>query len=213
MDILKLKIFKNMKDSKVAQITEKLPENEILCKQILNVIGNNTTKVVIDKDIKNSYYVYLNDTIYISNSQNTQSDYSRLCLIAHECIHSMQNKKTQLFNFIFSNVEIVTFIVFIILLFVLHHNIFLILIYFMICVISILLRGYLETNAVINAPKLTTKYLESVKEKNNIESKDIKYVENVYNIQTKKLYLLFIFSLFIGKFIRCIIIYLLYSFV
>ena len=212
MNIFNFKFFKNMKDTKVARISSKLPENKILCNQILKVIGNNTTKVVIDDNIKNSYYVYLNDTIYISTKENAESNYSRLCLLAHECVHAMQSKRLQLLNFIFSNLEIISFIIFIILLLFFHHVQALLLIYAIICSISIFLRGYLETNAVINAPKIVSKYLDSIKQKINIEQNDINYVENVYNVQTKKLYLLFIIMLFLGKIVRGIIIYLIYAF-
>ncbi|MEG1141203.1 MAG: hypothetical protein RSE41_01890, partial [Clostridia bacterium] len=77
------------------QINNKLDDNITITKDILNLLDNKKTNVVIDEDIKNSYYVFFKDIIYLSNNNNT---YKRVCLIAHECIHSIQNKILQKVN-------------------------------------------------------------------------------------------------------------------
>ncbi|MEG1008314.1 MAG: hypothetical protein RSF67_00580, partial [Clostridia bacterium] len=61
------------------QINNKLDDNITITKDILNLLDNKKTNVVIDEDIKNSYYVFFKDIIYLSNNNNT---YKRVCLIA-----------------------------------------------------------------------------------------------------------------------------------
>ena len=54
----KSKVFKELEES-----ISKLPANEIIASEILKTLENNHTKIVLDEDIKNSYYVYLNDIL------------------------------------------------------------------------------------------------------------------------------------------------------
>ena len=67
-----IKVF-NKKSSirkEVDDIIGKLPSSDIIAKDILNKLDNKKTKSIFDKDIKGNYYVYLNNTIYLSDRQN-----------------------------------------------------------------------------------------------------------------------------------------------
>lgn len=186
----------NEKDE-VTKIVNTLPENGVICKEILNNINNSITKVVFDKSIKNSYYVFLNDTIYISDNEKTNKNCYRLCLISHECVHSMQNKIMQILNFFLSNIEMFSFIVFAILIIFNIHKLLFFKIYLIIMLISIVPRFFLETDASFKAPKYAKQYL--IKKGYNNESN---IVVNLYDTKIKLYFPFFVIYLFLGKFIR-----------
>ena len=62
----------------VDDIIGKLPSSDIIAKDILNKLDNKKTKSIFDKDIKGNYYVYLNNTIYLSDRQNEKSNNRRI---------------------------------------------------------------------------------------------------------------------------------------
>ena len=97
----KLEYFwKQEKKDKLQNISDKLPENEVICKEILADIGNEHTKLKLDNQIKNSYYIYLNDTIYLADIKKVREIYTRVIIISHECRHTIQSKLLQKTNFI-----------------------------------------------------------------------------------------------------------------
>ena len=177
---------------KLDKIIDKLPSNYEVVEDILKIIGNKTTKVVFDNDIKNNYYTYLNDTIYLTKSKkfNDKNRSGRICVVAHECRHSVQSKILQNINFILSNLELLSFIIMIILTFIKFVNITYLFIYFGIIIISIIPRLILEIDAVIKSVPIAKKYLET-----KLKKDDVEYVENYYSIHTKMLLPIFIFSL------------------
>ena len=139
----------------IEKIVKKLPDNTTITKDILQKLDNKTTKMVSDDDIKGNYYVFLNDTIYLSN-KNTNK-YNRLTVICHECVHSIQNKALQLINFIFSNIEIIAFVI---LLFLKIFNAFDgKFVYVAIVAISLIPRFILEIDASLSSIKLTKEYV------------------------------------------------------
>lgn len=196
-----LKYFnKHSEESKNAKkITDTLPLNDVIAKEILKDLGNNTTKVVLDEDIKNSYYVYLQDTIYISNKEKNKGVH-RCCLVAHECIHSMQSKLIQKINFILSNLELLFFIVALIFAFTAKLPV-IAYVYLTICFISLTPRIYLELNAIFNSVKLSKKYLSK-----KLENQDCEKIIDIYKSQINLLLPFSFFSLFFGKIIRVLII-------
>mgnify|MGYP005794088599 FL=1 len=76
----KFRYFKNntKERKKIQDIIDKLPDNEIIAKEILAENNNTKTKIVLDGDIKNSYYIFLDDTICLSNKNKASTRYSRL---------------------------------------------------------------------------------------------------------------------------------------
>lgn len=185
----------------IRDIINKMPENDIIASDILRKLNNNTTKIVKDDDIKGNYYVFLKDTIYFANNSKSIKDYSRLTLIAHECVHSIQSKILQIFNFTFSNLEIFFFLVIMILkLFFKIDNIDYI--YVTILLLSIFFRYTLEIHASLKSIKLTKDYLFL----KNIDSKEIELTYRVIKFQVISLLPIMLFSLIFLQIIRLIII-------
>lgn len=200
-------LSKNTKERNTVQkIVDKLPKNVVVCAEILKLIGNNNTKVKLDDDIKNSYYVYNFDTIYLSNKECSKTLYTRICLIAHECIHSIQSKVLQRINFSISNIELVIFFICILIRIFNFNNICIWYIYMSIFLLSLIPRMILESGAVKGSIPLAKMYMT-----NEIGSDNANIVGNVYNFQIKLTFPLFILSLLFGKIIRAIIIYMLYN--
>lgn len=195
-----IKVLK--KDSSIRkdldEIIGKLPNSDVLAQSLLKKLKNNKTKYIFDKDIKGNYYVYLNDTIYLSDKQSEKSNYERLCVIAHECVHSIQPKWLQNINFIFSNLEIVFFVLFIMLYFFKISNIYIFLAYLIMAALAIIPRIILEMWAILKAPRLSKEYLEE----ENLNNEDIKKVETVYNFITKLLIPFAFVQMFFFKLLR-----------
>ena len=206
----KFRYFKNntKERKKIQDIIDKLPDNEIIAKEILAENNNTKTKIVLDGDIKNSYYIFLNDTIYLSNKNKASTRYSRLCLIAHECKHSLQSKVLQVINFLISNIELIFFVLFAILGLLNFKNSFIPNIYYITVILSIIPRLILEFDAVYSSVRISEKYVEQKLSKNEADM-----VHLVYSFQVKVLVPMLIFSLVIWKVIRSIIIFVIYKYV
>lgn len=214
---IKIKDIKEIKkvgyDKNLNAITDKLPKNTEVCEQILAILNNNNTKIEENKNEKEttSLYLVMQNKIIIANINST---FTRIQTIAHECIHSVQNRISLKFNFIFSNINILFFLVLCSLTIfkVINNNeMFLesILLYMLISLIQFAVRNYLETDAMIRAKYLAQEYIEktgilSEEEENLIISK---YSE-INNIGIK-FYSFMLITQFILKMIILCIIYLL----
>lgn len=180
----------------------KLPSSDIIAKDILKSLNNKKTKYVFDEDIKGNYYVYLNDTIYLSSKQSDKNNYERLCVISHECIHSIQPKWLQNINFIFSNLEIIYFVIFMIFAFFKKSNIYLYLVYLVIVTLSIVSRTILELWAIKKAPQISKAYLDN----KILNKEEVQTVDNYYTFLSKLLTPFAIIQIFFFKLIRLLII-------
>ena len=182
----------------IEQIISKLPDNSTITKQVLEKINNKTTKMICDEDIKGNYYVFLNDTIYLS-SKNTNK-YNRLTVICHECIHSIQNKIMQWINFILSNLEIIIFIIFSILkLLNIFENI-LTYTYIGFVIVSIIPRFILEIHASLKSIRYTMEYVSE-----KIGNEKAKFVNKIVKFQVTSLLPVMLFTLCFWKIIRILI--------
>ena len=199
----KLKIFKrDSSDRKyLDNLISKLPDSSLLAKDILSELNNSKTKCIIDKDIKASYYVYLNDTMYLCDKQSEKENYERLCVISHESVHSVQPKFLQNINFILSNLEIIAFVIFLILNFLKVERLYIYLGYLVVAIISMIPRLILEFDAMIKAPKLAKQYLE----KQKLKSEDINKIYDYYKFSTMVLMPVAVIGFFTYKIIRIII--------
>ena len=97
-------------------------------------------------------YIAVTNKITIADVKNS---YTRIQTLAHECLHSVQNRKILLFNFIYSNIYLLYFFLCTILAVfnkikngMLYVSIMLILSY-----IYYFVRSYLENDAMIKAKK------------------------------------------------------------
>ena len=108
--------FKKIKnigmDKDLNILAEKYPSNVENCKDILKKLKNEKVKVEEDKDAKTTLYLALTDKIFIADTKNSNTIIQTM---AHECLHSIQDRKIFMFNFIFSNVYILYFALIVIL--------------------------------------------------------------------------------------------------
>lgn len=165
-------------DKKLNEITNSLPENEEVCREILSMLKNDDVNIkVSDENKEASLYIVATNTILIANIKNT---FTRIQTIAHECIHSIQDKHLLWFNFIFSNIYLLYFgIIIILTLFdkIISPNKYAIILV-MISILLFFIRSYLETDAMIKARFLAKEYMQT--KENTIDQKNIEIiVENL----------------------------------
>lgn len=184
----------------IRKIMDELPSNEEITKEILEKLNNKTTKLKCEEEIKGSYYVFLNDTIYLSNNRASK-DYARLTLIAHECIHSIQSKLGQVVNFLLSNLEMILFIIVAILKILKKTIPFLENLYWVIVTASILIRMALELHASIRSISLTKEYMSK-----KMKEGDMLFAMRIIRFQVMALLPFMLLSLFFWKMIRVIVI-------
>ena len=159
-------------DKELNKIASKFPANKEICTKILEKLDNKKVKIEEEKDSKTSLYIAISDKIIIANIKDT---FTRIQTIAHECLHSVQNRTMLLFNFIFSNISLLYFLVaiFLVLFNVLDVFVF-IQIYIGIGIISYVIKSYLETDAMTKAFYVAKEYMEeTAKTSVNITKEEI----------------------------------------
>ena len=161
-------------DCELNEITKKYPKNTDICKTILKKMGNETTKIEEDINSETTLYIAITDKISIGN---THESFTRIQTMAHECLHSIQDKKMLMFNFLFSNIYIIFYLVICALTVakklpneMIFSNIFLILSF-----IHYVIRIFLENDAMIKAEYVAIDYM---KEQNISSKEDIDKVCN-----------------------------------
>ena len=175
-NLKKLKNFALEEEAKFNTITDKLPNNIDICKYILNKIDNKNVKIEEDKKQKTCLYIAVTNKIIIADIKGS---YTRVQTICHECLHSIQNKKILLFNFIFSNIYLLYFAS--ILLLGIFNKIPNKTVFFSIMLILsytfYFVRSYLENDAMIKAQYLAKDYM---KELQILSKKEIIDIVNSY---------------------------------
>ena len=146
-------------DKELNTISEKFPDNIEIGKAILEKLKNKTTKIEEDKESEATLYIAIQDKISIGN---THKSFTRIQTIAHECLHSIQDRKMLIFNFIYSNIYLLYFIITCILVILkkldstmMYSNIFLILSF-----IYYVVRVFLENDAMIKAQYIAKEYMQ-----------------------------------------------------
>lgn len=149
------------KDKELNEITNSLPENEQVCKEILDMLCNDEVKIKQGvENSKTSLYVVASNSIIIANIKDT---FTRIQTIAHECIHSVQDKRLLWFNFIFSNIYLIYFAVITVLTLlnkIQFTNICAIVLIVMSAVLYIV-RSYIEADAMLRARYVAKEYMET----------------------------------------------------
>lgn len=158
MDIIK-KIAQN---EKLDKVTNAFPENIEICKKICQMIGNDKVKIEEDKQSKTSLYLIATNKISIANLKNS---FTRIQTVAHECIHSMQDKSILWANFIFSNIYLLYFIIAVLLtIFGVYKDAILqVEILTLMGFVYYFIRSYLETDAIVKARYLAREYMKNEK--------------------------------------------------
>lgn len=165
-------------DKKFNNIASKLPNNKIICETILKMVDNDSIKIDVVEDQNKSltYYSVISNSIIITNIKDT---FTRVQTIAHECLHSIQNRRLLLFNFIFSNIYLIYFVVVCILsiLKIIEFSTLQIFIVFLMGMIFYFVRSYLETDAMTKAKYLAEMYMKG---SNIISDDEIKVLVDGY---------------------------------
>ena len=163
------KMAKKISENKeLSLITKNFPDDITITKEILEMVDNKEVKIEQAKDTGTSLYIALTNKISIADMKN---NYARIQTIAHECIHSVQDKRLVLFNFIFSNITIIYFIIAVILTLTnIFTNLMLqIFILLLLALIQFSVRSYLEIDAMTRAKFLAKDY---IKKKNIITKQE-----------------------------------------
>lgn len=180
----KRKIKVLVEDRRLDKIANNFPENKEICQEILKMLKNDhvTIKENEDKENKTSLYIAMTDTIWIASIRDS---YTRIQTIAHECLHSIQNRKLLLFNFLFSNVYILYFLISVILTIigVIRNYNLQIMILLMLSLIYYVVRSYLEMDAMTKARYVAEIYMERQIEENprtNVSKEEVKELGQAY---------------------------------
>lgn len=183
---IKIKRIKELaEDKELDEIAKKYPENIELCKEYLDILENKEVEIEEDKKSNATLYLIMSNKIFIGNLNNS---YTRIQTIAHECLHSMQSKKMLWFNFIFSNMYIIYFILISILiitkLFVFKEIFLSVLFLFGLTFLGV--RSYLEVDAMTKARFLAKDYMyqKKISKKEEID-KIIKRYDELNDIGIK----------------------------
>lgn len=174
--IKKLKQFE--KDEYLDKVVSKYPENTQICEEILKKVKNNTVKIEEDPNANTTLYLVMSNKIFIANLNKS---YTRIQTIAHECLHSIQDKKILWSNFIFSNIYLIYFVIIAVLgiLKILPYKMLFLVIFLVLGLVYYSIRTYLENDAMIKARFLAKEYMEEkgISSKDEIESLVKKYDE------------------------------------
>ena len=194
--INKKKILDLAKNEKLDEMAKKYPSNVELCKKYLKKLSNENVKIEEEEKSEASLYIAIANKIIIGNVSNT---YTRIQTIAHECLHSIQDRKILIFNFIFSNIYLLYYVVICVLaLFnLLPFNIMLLFlaIFLILSLVNYIIRMYLENDAMIKARFLAKDYLEEEKISSQEEINEmVKGFDDLNNLGMKYIHYQFFFN-------------------
>ena len=149
-------------DEELDELAKAYPSNIELCKEYLKRLNNEKVAIEENEETEASLYIAITNKISIGKIQKS---YTRIQTIAHECLHSVQNRKLLRFNFIFSNLYLLYFIVICALLIfkVLPYPMLFLNIFLVLSMIYCLVRVFLENDAMIKAKYLAKEYMEEKK--------------------------------------------------
>ena len=144
------------------EIVKKYPTNIEICKSILKKLNNEKVNIQEDNEANNCLYIAVSDKIIIANMRDS---FTRIQTIAHECLHSVQDRRILLFNFIYSSIYLTVFYIIVVLAVfkILPYKIVFITIYLILSFIYYFVRSYLEDDAMIKARFFAKEYMEEVK--------------------------------------------------
>ena len=168
---------------------------------MLRKINNNNVKIEENKDSKTCLYIAVTNKIIIADVKNS---YTRIQTIAHECLHSKQNRKILLFNFIFSNIYFMYFALIAVLAIfkiikngMLYINIMLFLSY-----VYYFVRSYLENDAMIKARYLSEEYMKETK---ILQESDVEEITKSYDEINKRGIKIVNYNLMFGTILKVIL--------
>lgn len=167
----KIKVIKQIgEDGELDNLAKAYPSNKEIGIEYLKKLGNEKVKIEENKETEASLYIAITDKILIGDIQKS---YTRIQTIAHECLHSVQNRKILLFNFFFSNCYLIYFVTICVCLIlkILPYKMMFLLIFMIFSMIYCIIRLFLENDAMLKARYLAKDYLEekAISSKEEIE--------------------------------------------
>ncbi len=205
LEIKTKKVKEYVENKKLKEIADKFPDNINICKTILKDLNNENVKIEEDKEGKTSLYLVTSDKIIIASNKDI---FTRIQTIAHECLHSIQSKKMLLFNYIYSNLYIIYFILISILTIFKIVNTYMLQVEILtiLGLVYFFIRSALEYDAMIKARYLAKEYME----KCNVCTKEeigeiIDGYDTINNIGIKGSNLSLLCSVIIKIIIYCVI--------
>ena len=145
-------------NKELEKVTDRFPENKQIAEEMLEMLDNKGVKIEEQKNTQTSLYIAITNKILIADLKN---NYARIQTIAHECLHSVQDRRLLMFNFIFSNIFIIFWITMCILTYtkVITNTATILFALLLFTLIKIVVRGYLETEAMTKSRYLAEKYI------------------------------------------------------
>lgn len=155
-------------DRELNEIAKKYPKNTEICKYILKKLGNKTTKIEEDTNSDATLYIVISDKISIGN---THESFTRIQTMAHECLHSIQDKKMLMFNFVYTNIYLIYFLIICILVVLkkLQNEMLFSTIFLILSFIHYVIRIYLENDAMMRAEYLAKEYMKEQNISSDVE--------------------------------------------
>ena len=205
-NIRKLKEYVELEEKKLNGLTNQFPSNIDICKYVLNKLNNNKVKIEENKDTQTCLYIAVTDKIIIANVKNS---YTRIQTICHECLHSIQNRKMLLFNFVYSNLYLLYFAITLglgVFNKVPNKNVFFCLM-IIFSYVYYFIRSYLENDAMIKARYLAKEYME---ETNILTKNEIKSIVGSYDTINEMGIKMTNYQLFFETIIKIIIVAILF---
>ena len=154
----KKEIMKIAENERLNDRTQELPDNVVICKEILKKLNNEKVKVE-EEEKTNCFYFIATDKIILNKDKKF---FTRIQTIAHECVHSIQNKNVLWFNYIFTNLLNLFWLVITILTVVgvIKNYILFVSIMLILAMVFYVIRSYLEIEAMTKAKYIAKEYLE-----------------------------------------------------
>lgn len=194
----KKEIMKIVENERLNDRTQELPDNVVICKEILKKLNNEKVKVE-EEGKTNCFYFIATDKIILNKDKKF---FTRIQTIAHECVHSIQNKNVLWFNYIFTNLLNLFWLVITILTVVgvIKNYILFVSIMLILAMVFYVIRSYLEIEAMTKAKYIAKEYLEehNVKETKEI-TEEYEKINNIgikytcYKLISSKLYLIILY--------------------
>lgn len=200
------KTFKQLAENKeLDELAKKYPDNVEICKDYLKKLNNEKVEIEQSEDGEASLYIAVSNKIVIANIKKS---FTRIQTIAHECLHSMQDRKLLLFNFIFSNIYLLYFLVIVVLAIIrmLPNEMLFISIFLVLSCVYITVRTYLENDAMIKARFLAKEYMEEKKISSKAEiEKLVEGFDDINKVGVKCVNYYFFMEVMMKLFILCTI--------
>ena len=158
------------KNEELDALAKVYPSNGEMCQEYLKKLENEGVQIEENEGAEASLYIAITNKILIANIQKS---YTRIQTIAHECLHSIQSRKLLLFNFVFSNLYLIYFLIIcgLMIFKVLPNKMMFLTIFLILSMIYYMVRVFLENDAMIKARYLAKEYME---EKNLSSPEEIK---------------------------------------